>query len=305
MKKGKNKKINIHFSNRWLYTFIALGIILAIAIGVYAVTPNPGHASTEIDFSGNGVLPHLVLDSLSTGDAWTSQGAYISLGESGALGSAALHMTYRGDGYGFVGAGAVTNAIPAFAYLRFDYDSKNIYSDSAITAASFVGDGSGLTNLPIGAVTNNKWCAGDGDSVECNKAAPVLAETDPSVKAWAKTDTGAIRATTLTATGAVTAGSFVYSSDKALKTNIQPLQNSLSKIKQLNGVSFNWKSNGEKSIGLIAQDVEKVYPELVSGTEGNKGVEYGNLVAVLIEAVKEQQKQIDELKSQIQELKEN
>ena len=101
--------------------------------------------------------------------------------------------------------------------------------------------------------------------------------------------------------GTVTASSFVYSSDKSLKTSIQQIPNALEKLKQLNGVSFNWKSSGEKSIGLIAQDVEKVYPEIVStGENGLKAVDYAKLVAVLIEAVKEQQKQIDELKAQLE-----
>ncbi|MDC0303715.1 tail fiber domain-containing protein [Flavobacteriales bacterium] len=78
--------------------------------------------------SGNLAMPNLVLNSANSGDNWTSQGAYISIGESGALGSAAMHMTYRGDGYGFIGAGTVSNAEPGYSYLRFDYNSSNIYT---------------------------------------------------------------------------------------------------------------------------------------------------------------------------------
>ena len=107
--------------------------------------------------------------------------------------------------------------------------------------------------------------------------------------------TGASMGTLLTSTS-VSSGSFLYSSDRNLKTNIEPLQNSLSKVLQLQGVSFDWKTTGRSDYGLIAQDVEKVFPELVSGEEGSKSVEYGNLVGVLVEAIKEQQKQIDELK---------
>ena len=104
-------------------------------------------------------------------------------------------------------------------------------------------------------------------------------------------------------TGDITANSFLYSSDLSLKENIKPLYGSLGKIEQLQGVSFNWKENGNEGVGLIAQDVEKVFPELVStDNEGLKSVEYGNLVAPLIEAIKEQQKQIDELKKEIERL---
>ena len=81
-----------------------------------------------------------------------------------------------------------------------------------------------------------------------------------------------------------------------------PLENSLDKVKQLQGVTFNWKESGRADIGLIAQDVEKVIPQIVStNSEGLKSVEYGNIVAILIEAIKEQQKQIDELKAQLKE----
>jgi len=73
--------------------------------------------------------------------------------------------------------------------------------------------------------------------------------------------------------------------------------------KSLQGVSFNWKENNEPSIGLIAQDVEKIFPEAVSGEEGSKAVNYGVLVAPLIEATKEQQKQIEALKAEIELLK--
>ena len=106
---------------------------------------------------------------------------------------------------------------------------------------------------------------------------------------------------TLLTSNSVSSGSFLYTSDRNLKTNIVPLQNSLSKVLQLQGVSFNWKNTGRTDDGLIAQDVEKVFPELVSTDKsGSKSVEYGNLVGVLIEAIKEQQKQIDELKKQMQ-----
>jgi len=109
----------------------------------------------------------------------------------------------------------------------------------------------------------------------------------------------------LEVSGSVKATSFVYPSDERLKENIQVLDNSLDKINQLEGVSFDWKESGERSIGLIAQNVEKVFPELVqtSETTGMKSVGYGNLVAPLIEAVKAQQVQISTLKKEIQELK--
>lgn len=98
--------------------------------------------------------------------------------------------------------------------------------------------------------------------------------------------------------GDVGAASFTYNSDVRLKKNIKTIKNPLDKILSLRGVTFNWKESGDASVGLIAQEVEKVFPELVNGKD-IKGVEYGNLVAPLIEAVKEQQRIIDNLEARI------
>ena len=73
----------------------------------------------------------------------------------------------------------------------------------------------------------------------------------------------------------------------------------MSKLLQLNGVTFNWKKDDRPSVGVIAQEVEKVFPELVNETENFKTVNYDGLIGLLIEAIKEQQQQIDELKKQV------
>jgi hypothetical protein len=107
-------------------------------------------------------------------------------------------------------------------------------------------------------------------------------------------------------------GTWTQASDKRFKNNIEPIINAVDKVQQLNGVRYEFKSDefpeknfaDGKQIGLIAQDVEKVLPELVkTDNEGYKSVAYQNMVAVLIEAVKEQQKSIDELKKEVLELK--
>jgi len=97
-------------------------------------------------------------------------------------------------------------------------------------------------------------------------------------------------------------------SDKKLKTNISPIKNSLNKVLQLNGVEFDFISGddtgylGVHQIGLIAQDVSKVIPEVVSkNNDGTLGLSYQHLVALLIEAMKEQQEQINDLKRRIGE----
>ena len=100
-------------------------------------------------------------------------------------------------------------------------------------------------------------------------------------------------------------------SDKRLKQNIKPIKNPIEKIQALSGNSYEWKGfvkmlNGKegKDVGVIAQEVEKVVPEAVrESTSGYLQVNYDKLVPLLIEAVKDQQKQIDELRAEIKRLK--
>lgn len=106
--------------------------------------------------------------------------------------------------------------------------------------------------------------------------------------------------------GDVGATTFYYTSDKNLKKDIMPIENSLDKINNLNGVSFKWRENDQSSIGFIAQDVEKIIPELVNTDKvsGTKSVQYGNITALTVEAIKEQQKEISSLKEENQLLNE-
>jgi hypothetical protein len=104
----------------------------------------------------------------------------------------------------------------------------------------------------------------------------------------------------IVSTADITAVNFNTTSDANLKTNISTFANPLDTINSLRGVAFDWINSGKSEIGVIAQEVEKVLPDLVStNKEGIKSVKYGNLIAVLIEAVKDQQSQINELKSKL------
>jgi len=94
----------------------------------------------------------------------------------------------------------------------------------------------------------------------------------------------------------------VQGSDVKLKQGIETLDNTLDKLLSLRGVRFKWKNSEQKShqIGVIAQEIEKVFPEIVEmGPDNMKGVNYSGLIPILIEAIKEQQQQIEELKGMI------
>ena len=97
--------------------------------------------------------------------------------------------------------------------------------------------------------------------------------------------------------GHLSAASFTETSDGRLKKDIQPLTHALDAILQLEGKTYRWKEDttfaNKADIGLVAQEVEKIFPELVAENEqGYKGIAYSKLTAVLIEAMKEQQGQM-------------
>lgn len=102
---------------------------------------------------------------------------------------------------------------------------------------------------------------------------------------------------------ATLSGTLTQNSDLRLKKNIQPIHNALDAIRRLNGYTYNWKDNSRDEslqVGVIAQEVQKIFPSLVK--EDDKGVlsvNYSGLIPVLIEALKEQQRQIDELKQML------
>lgn len=76
-------------------------------------------------------------------------------------------------------------------------------------------------------------------------------------------------------------------SDESLKTNVLPLRSATEQLLKIHGVSFEWKQDQRKDIGVVAQDVEKVYPELTRKKDGLMQVDYDKLVAPLIESVRE------------------
>lgn len=100
---------------------------------------------------------------------------------------------------------------------------------------------------------------------------------------------------TLTVT-ALSAGSITETSSIVLKENITPLSDALDKVLQLSGVNYVRKSSGKYEAGLIAEDVEKIAPELVDSTNEFKSIYYSRLTAYLIEAIKDLNKEIAQLK---------
>ena len=105
-----------------------------------------------------------------------------------------------------------------------------------------------------------------------------------------------LTATDLTVSNALNAGSITETSSLVLKENINPITDALDKILGLDGVTFNRKSTGKLEAGFIAEDVEKIIPELVDNDGDYKTITYTRITAYLIEAIKKLKQEIDDLK---------
>jgi hypothetical protein len=106
------------------------------------------------------------------------------------------------------------------------------------------------------------------------------------------------------ANGLIVAGDVAAFSDARLKTDVVTIDHALDKVMALRGVDFTRTDGGALSTGVIAQEVQEVLPRVVHETnDGTLSVSYGNMVGVLIEAIKEQQRQIEELRAEIASLR--
>jgi hypothetical protein len=131
----------------------------------------------------------------------------------------------------------------------------------------------------------SRWTSGTDDDIYRLNGNVGVGTTNPTSKLTVEGDA--------IITGIITCTDINSTSDANLKKNIQKLNNSIEILKQINPVSFNWKDNGKKSYGVIAQELEKVLPELIGEMNGNKTVSYTPLIALLINAILELDKKIE------------
>jgi len=111
-----------------------------------------------------------------------------------------------------------------------------------------------------------------------------------------------IPSSALQVTGTITCIDINSTSDVRLKENIHSIDNALDKVNSISGITFDWIENKQSSAGVIAQEVEQILPEIVHENEGNKTVNYNGLIGLLVEAIKEQQDQINNLKARLDQL---
>ena len=219
---------------------------------------------------------------VSLGQNYTTKNAFVYLGDNASLTfstntTAAMTIAANSN----VGIGTSTPS------AKFHVEASTTLGSGNLSAAEFHGGGSGsnggqirLYNSYSGVTLPSKWLRVDNNGIFGiinNAYNTALATVDDSGN--------------FTALQNVTA----YS-DARLKTNVETIDNALDKVSRMRGVTYERIDSGSKGVGVIAQEMQEVLPEVVMDNGDHLSVAYGNIVGVLIEAIKELKAEIEQLK---------
>ena len=276
-----------------------------------------GVGGTNIFINTSGIVtanafssPGIITASSFSGDGSQLTGLGIGINtETGLVGYGFTHITFRGAGVSttnyntnlgiatifFEGSGGISNVVDDTSPQLggdLDLNGNNITGSGNIPAANLTGtlpaiNGGSLTNINATNIT----LADESSDTTCF---PVFA-IDATGNQAPKTDSSAL--TYNASTGTLSCTDFNTTSDINLKKDIEIISNANEILKQINGVNFTWIETDKPALGVIAQEVEKVLPQLVAerSDTGTKSVCYNGLIGVLIEAVKDLTKRVEEL----------
>ena len=247
-----------------------------------AITPN---ASGTIDL-GSGTAEF--------NDIYLADSSVIKFGNDQEI-----TLTHNADkGLTLKHAATADDKFPTFTLAAGDTDMA---VNDVIGAIDFVAPDEGTGTDAI-LTAGSVRVISEGDFSASNNAAKMsfmLGSSATAAEVASLSSAGVLTTTTLSA------GTITETSSRELKTNITPMNNSLDKIMALQGVNFDWKDGkGGKQIGLIADDVADVVPEVVQFNETSPtSLQYSKMVALLIEGMKEQQNEINDLKKLVSKSK--
>ena len=184
------------------------------------------------------------------------------------------------------------------------YGRANLNNQSAI-------EGVIRTSTGNGSIQNLKLQNGDSFAILSASADGTLSVSSSSgYVGYHGSDSGYglnLPNSTLHNKGAIRANSYETYSSIRFKENIKPIENAVNLVESINGVRYTWKDSNREDIGFIAEHIGKSIPEIVKWEENGLdaiGLDYTRISSILVEAIKDQQKQIDELKKEVLFLKE-
>ena len=256
-----------------------------------------GIATVGILTAGNTVIQNLVVTGDLTGgnggtiiiDGGTAISGIVTIGDNsitldGRQGREKIELG-TASGNEIVGLNTLTGER---SYVRVDEGRFNnfINVSGATSTSTFAGD-----------VTVNGKLEVDGD-LELSTGDITVGTINATTG-----NIGFVSATNAEVSGIITAQDFNSLSDRRVKENVRPIDNPLDKVSRINGVKFDFINSGKKSMGVIAQEVEQVFPELISGSFP-KSVNYNGLIGLLIESVKELKSENEELRKRLDKLEE-
>ena len=196
---------------------------------------------------------------------------------------------------------SINNAASASAYANTgirNAASASAYANTGInnaaSASQYANSGIGLAQASYNKANAAIFIINDGSTNQT--LYPLFSNTTSG--SIGGVNTSSSKLTYNPSSGVLSTTQFSATSDEALKENIQNITNALDMVRSLRGVSFDWKENGKPSFGLIAQELEKLLPQLVNISEdGIKSVFYNGIIAFLIEAIKQLADEVQELKT--------
>ena len=188
--------------------------------------------------------------------------------------------------------GPLENTISSGNYINsFSYNGS---SGASISVNAATGN---TVNTVVARDSNGNFSAGTITAVQFNGNALNATLADGLSSSAVISTSGNITTTGNISANDITAAQVTTTSDIRLKSDIRNLENSLDKVCQLRGVQYRLNGSENISIGMIAQEVESIIPEVVTeDKDGFKGLQYQNIVSLLVESIKDLKKEIEILK---------
>jgi hypothetical protein len=247
-------------------------------------------SSSGIQVSGISTLNNANATQLQVTGVSTFTNGPVLVGTATSTGTASQPLQVSGGAYvsGNLGIGTTNPQ----ATLQVGTGITMYGSTGIVSAVSYRGDGSQLTGVSGGVTVTDDTATNATRYVLFNDitSGTITGINVSSSKLRFNPSSGTLSATVFTSL-----------SDQTQKTNVRPVTNAIELVNQMRGVYYDWIDNHNKgSVGVIAQEMEQILPQVVTkDPNGLKSVSYGNIVGVLIEAIKEQQIRIEELEKKI------